>query len=137
MFVFVHRDEIYLKKAWVLADGDDAGKEAITALKKAFSKWPEDHFRNLPAEDFERYYPRDFAEDAERILAIEDRRRQWVEKRALCRKVVAWLDADHARGKKALTASAAEVIKEIQGIAAELFKKSSNAGEPTKSGNAG
>jgi hypothetical protein len=120
LMTFIHLEPIYRDQAWVWCDGDAAGREAVAKLRSAFSGWPADHFDVLESDDFERFYPAEFAREVAAALAIGDRQAQRTAKRELLMRVVNWLREDENRGRAALETSAAHVIKRLRAIEAAV-----------------
>jgi ABC-type transport system involved in cytochrome c biogenesis ATPase subunit len=116
LMTFVHLEPIYKRRAWVWCDGDVSGRAAIQKLRETFTAWPADHFLALEAEAFEDNYPKVFAEEVSRVLAIADRKERRAAKAALCERVKVWLDTDKVRAKEALAESAQPVIARLKVI---------------------
>jgi AAA domain, putative AbiEii toxin, Type IV TA system len=120
LVLFTHLMPAYTGKTWVRVDGDVAGAELVQKLKLNFASWPSDRFSVFSSEQFERFYPKDFAERAEAVLVTEGKQQLREAKRNLLLDVVSWLDEDEVRGQKALRESAIEVIQDLQFIATQL-----------------
>lgn len=56
MILYAHLANSRPPRAWVLADGDQAGIDAITALQDTFKTWPRDRFITLDQPSIEDYY---------------------------------------------------------------------------------
>ena len=121
LFVFIHLEPIYRNRAWVIADGDDAGRSAVQRLRNTFGIWPEDHFVWWSEQDFEKYYPLPFDDRVRSVLAIGDRDTRRVQKAQLVEEVAAWLREDRARGEQALLERAGEVIERIRSIERDVL----------------
>lgn len=117
---FAHLEPIYSKAAWVRVDADPSGKEVVEKLRNSYKTWDAAHFDCFTKEQFEHYYPAHFAEKVDQVLAIRERQPKRVAKRELLDEVRHWLDEDEERGRKALAASAKDVIEELQRIEAQL-----------------
>ncbi|WP_162852598.1 ATP-dependent nuclease [Dinghuibacter silviterrae] len=121
LFLYVHSSPVYKNKAWVIADGDEAGKRNIEKMQNDYKKsWSPEHFVCLSEEQFERYYPALFQQEVERIFSIQNKKIQRDEKLTLLNQVLEWLQEDKKRAKKALDESAKEVIELFQKIATAL-----------------
>ncbi|AGZ46712.1 ATP-dependent nuclease [Actinoplanes friuliensis] len=120
MFLFAHLEKIYKGRVWVIADGDEAGREATDQLKKSYKTWDPSHFANWDKDNFEFYYPSDFAEDVSRVLAIGDGVKKKAAKGKLVEKVWAWIRADEARARTAFESSAAPVIDTLRAIEKQM-----------------
>ena len=71
LLLYLHKEDIYKNRAWVIVDGDQKGQKIINNLiqKYASSGWKEEHFQTFSKEDFEEYYPADFQLEVTRIWA--------------------------------------------------------------------
>jgi predicted ATPase len=108
-------------RAWVLADGDPAGKEAIADLKQAYKSWPPGRFRAHERENIEDFYPPRFAESVAAVRAATGWRERAALKAALVREVRTWaLTTDDAMGQ--LEKSAAPLIAVLRDIEAEISR---------------
>lgn len=124
LFLFLHLQPAYEGKAWVLADGDKAGLEAVTKLRAKFGTWKEDHFQNLSEADFERFYPPPFLDRVATVLEIQDRKARNEAKVNLLKDLITWLDADPVRGRTAIEQSCAEVIAILRALPINNSSKS-------------
>ncbi len=118
---FTHLEEAYRNRAWVLIDGDAEGKAIVERLRKTYSTWSADRFDTLDQAKFERYYPSEFADDVNEVLAMTSRSARREAKGKLLDTVRSWLDADKERGRAALAKSAGPVITHLQRIDSQLF----------------
>jgi len=121
LFVFVHTNPIYKKRAWIVADGDDAGKAAIDSLKKTFSSWPLEHFMNFTKGNFEYYYPARFRAKVDAVLKLKGPKRS-EGKRKLLLEVMDWSLKNRQQAIDEFVVSAAEVISILRGISKALKK---------------
>lgn len=123
LFVFVHTaNDIYQNKAWVIADGDTSGKEAIRKIQENFKAWDKSHFLNFSESQFENYYPKRFEDEVTTVLSIENSYDRMKEKGKLAEKVLQWSLSDIKTAKKEFSESAAEVIQIIKQIEESLSK---------------
>lgn len=120
LVLFTHLMPAYTGKTWVRVDGDIAGAELVQKLKGRYTSWSPDRFAVFPNEQFERFYPTEFAERVEVVLSTQGKQPLRDAKRELLLEVVKWLDEDEVRGRKALEESASHVIKDLREIAAQL-----------------
>lgn len=81
LFLFIHSSAIYTNRAWVIADGDDAGKKAIDDLKEKFSSWGEGHFIALKKNNLEDYYPECIVQN---IVGAPMQNKREIKKKMLC-----------------------------------------------------
>jgi predicted ATPase len=116
LFVFIHLQEVYRNRAWVLVDNDAAGQQAIRKLTTNFPTWPAAHFGTFDQPAFERFYPARFAADVDRVLAIQDKGAKRAAKERLVKVVVDWLDQNQNVGRQELGQSAASVIDQLRTI---------------------
>lgn len=118
---FTHLENAYQNAAWVRVDGGTVGSAIIARLQKKYPSWKLDRFGCYSEEQFEHYYPNEFASEIKEALAHPDKQVRREAKRKLSDTVRAWLDEDSQRGKKALEQSAAEVISDLQLIESQLL----------------
>ncbi|GHN02564.1 hypothetical protein WSM22_40530 [Cytophagales bacterium WSM2-2] len=119
LFVFVHTNPIYKKRAWIVADGDDAGKATIDSLRKAFSSWPSEHFVNFSKGNFEYYYPDRFQEKVNAVLKLKGSKRA-EGKRKLLLDVMEWSLKNREVAINEFNVSATEVISILRKISRTL-----------------
>lgn len=120
LFVFTHLEPQYKDRAWVVADGDASGKDAIAQLQGKFKTWSADHFRTWSQTNFELYYPPRFAKETTSVLALPHDRKQPA-KDELLRKVKRWCDDNEVEARAEFEQSAAEVISFLWEIEGSLF----------------
>lgn len=120
---FTHLEDAYRNSAWVLIDGDADGRRIIEGLRARYDTWEPDRFECFAEAQFERYFPSEFADQADQILAIADRRARRDAKRELLTAVRVWLDEDEARARASLKQSAGEVIAHLRRIEDQLSDK--------------
>lgn len=116
MFVFAHLEKLYRHRAWVIADGDRAGLDAVASLKASFPGWPEDHFLNWSEDNFERYYPHYFAVEVKLVLDEKNRKTKRAMKKDLLNKVIDWILEDEELAKGEFEASASSPIEQLRAI---------------------
>ncbi len=109
VYTFAHLDPPLDRACWVVADGDNPGKEAIEEMKRAFHS-SADQFTIFPAEDFERYYPAEFTGRIDAVLGIEGKGDRRQAKHDVLTDVLAWLEEDPDRARTALAVSASEAV---------------------------
>lgn len=124
--LFLHLEPAYRSRVWVIVDGDDAGKNALEALRTRYGSWPAESFTYFEQPQFERYYPSEFSLEVNEVLAIKDAKVRRQRKDELVRKVVSWLDEDVDRAKQALSQSASEVIEHL--VRVSLLLEQATAG---------
>jgi predicted ATPase len=120
LFVFIHTSPIYFQKAWVLADGDGAGRKNIAKLKEKFKDWPEGHFINLSKENFEEYYPPTFKKEYDSIDRIKGKEERFLQKGQLTKKLMDWIKNRPVRAKSHFKKSTKEIIDLLKQIEVAL-----------------
>lgn len=124
LFVFIHTSPIYHHKAWVIADGDEAGRENISKLKDKFKSWSNDHFINLSKRNFEEYYPTKFKREFENISNTEnDSNEKRTRKALLTVKVMEWIRRNPKKAEDHFTKSAKEIIALLNHIEKAISDK--------------
>jgi ABC-type transport system involved in cytochrome c biogenesis ATPase subunit len=117
---FTHLEEAYRNSAWVLVDGDAAGRGIVDRLRKTYSGWEPDRFECFDREQFEDYYPAAFRKKVVAALRVANKQKRRWAKQELLSEVRAWLDEDEGRGRTALLQSAPAVIEHLRRIEAQL-----------------
>lgn len=120
LFLFAHLEPQYRGRAWVVVDGDDAGKEIVTNLQVKYRSWPTEHFMTWSQANFEHYYPARFAKQVEDALGKTHDEKRTAKKRLLD-EVKAWCDANPEEARTELEASAADIIRVLRGIERDLL----------------
>ena len=118
LFVFVHLEEIYKNKAWVIIDAGENETEIIGKMKKTYSKsgWNEDNFLQFSEHDFESYYPKRFQAEVDEILALENKRKKMQRKQELIENVKKWIKENPDDAKEEFKESAKEIIDILKSI---------------------
>jgi hypothetical protein len=125
LFVFVHLQEIYKEKAWVLADGDAPGIAAVETFKKKFAhpekpdhlRWPESAFKCLAKENFEDYLPQNLKAQ---FFSADGTKLPWKVRKEFWVSVFETILADQAHYGPILAQTCAELIEELRTIEAKL-----------------
>lgn len=115
LYTYAHLDLDFKENCFVIADGDDAGKEAIEQLQKTFPA-SSARFTTWEQEVFENYYPSRFAGRVQEIADCKDRKAKKRLKETLVKDVAEWLVGNPEEGRIELAKSAEEVIKHLKGI---------------------
>lgn len=115
LVLFTHLSSRQVPRAWVLVDGDRAGKEAIKGLRKEFKSWPVDRFEALDEPDIENYYPERFTKQVAAITAATGDKERAL-KAALIEDVVAWAATDTPAVRSELLKTAGPVIEHLRRI---------------------
>jgi hypothetical protein len=122
LMLFAHLEPVYRDAAWVRVDGDEAGTKVIARLTEKYPSAQPDRFAPFSEPQFERFYPPCFSAKVAEALAQHDQKAQRLAKRELLHEVRRWLDADKARGRAALSESAATVIADLKQIERQLAR---------------
>ncbi|MEO8174661.1 MAG: AAA family ATPase, partial [Sediminibacterium sp.] len=118
LFIFIHQTPVYRNKAWVFADGDNAGKKCITELRQKFKEdWKPDQFQNFTARNFEEYYPVPFSKKYETIKEIKNSDEKRAAKRNLLNELLDWAQTEPEKAKIKFKKSFSEVIGGLEKIA--------------------
>lgn len=119
LFLFLHLERLYSRRAWVWVDGDEPGHEVADRLRATYSSWGDEHFSALREPEFEGYLPSEF--EAERTalnsLGGDDRRKA---KKELWQRVFRWSTENETEARVAFEVSAAEVVEGLREIASSL-----------------
>ena len=119
LFVFIHTSPVYFKRAWVIADGDTAGKGCIKRLKAKFKSWPADHFLNFTKDNFEEFYPSRFKEAVNAAFSLNGEDKQKAKEKLIV-EVMEWSLRNRDEAMKAFEVSASEVINVLRQIGKRL-----------------
>lgn len=116
LFVFLHLQEMYKNRVWVIIDGGDSEKKILDDLSKTYisSDWSANQFRQLSYHNFEEYYPQRFASQIEVAIGETDKRRRIELKKALLEDVITFCAEDVEMAKSEFLTSAAEVIEVLK-----------------------
>ncbi len=120
LFVFLHLTQVYKNRAWVLVDAGEQEAETIRELRETYPGWDSDSFRQLKLHDFERYFPRQFAQEVDAALGETDKQARRAKKKRLLDAVEAWINENPEVAKRAFEESAAEVIALLKEISRNL-----------------
>ena len=108
LFLYLHLESRYKGRAWVVVDGDDAGKETVQRLRQRYGDWSEANFHAWSKPDFEGYYPSRFSVKAAEARLLKGHARQDA-KRSLAKQVADWMREAPDEAKSEFSESAAEV----------------------------
>lgn len=125
LFVFIYTAPIYQNRAWVIADGDNAGRDNINRLKETYTTWSSDSFTNFKKENLEDYYADRFQEKVKEIFLIQDKRKRREPKKVLTKEVALWIKNNFDEAKSAFEISSAEVIMLLKNIRNKIFENDS------------
>jgi predicted ATP-dependent endonuclease of OLD family len=124
LFLYAHLTPVYKNRAWVMVDGDIAGREVIQELKEEDATeqggWQESNFINLRETDFEKYYPERFRTEVDSVLSLP-RDAKPAAKRSLLQEVLSFIENDRETAKVEFAQSAGEVIILLRAIEESLF----------------
>ncbi len=116
LFVFIHTSPVYYKRAWIISDGDQKGKESINAIQEKFPSWPKSHFINLNKENLELYYPERFKTEVDKVLSMPHGLTKQDAKGKLLKKVCSWASSNPSIAKKEFEKSFKEIISILKSI---------------------
>ncbi len=118
LFTYVHTSPVYSNKAWVLVDGDAAGKKVITKLQERFNRtWEPNHFRTFSKSDFEEFYPSKFKNEIDEINNEVNGITKGTLKLNLAKKIVSEYlgnPIDKAKEYEAYFKEVVDILKEIE-----------------------
>ncbi len=132
LVLYTHLQERYRGRLLVIADGDEAGRDAVQRLASKYTEWP-DAFITFSADDFEAYYPATFSARTAEVLATTGKQARREAKRQLLVEVLAYIETDDSIAKAAFAESAAEVIELLKGFSAKLGPASDQVDQGTAS----
>jgi len=124
LFIFLHLEEVYKNKVWVLIDGGEEEGKIIQKMKDKYAKagWNESNFNQFKEHDFEKYYPAEFQARVNEIIKLTDKQTKRLAKKALLDDVKNWIAQDEEKAKEEFKESAKEVIEQLKQISKELNK---------------
>jgi AAA15 family ATPase/GTPase len=96
----------------IAVDGNQDGKKLIEKLRKDFEKhWPPEHFKFFSEEQFEKYYPKEFKGETNKVLAMPHGQAKQDAKGKLAESIVSWALNDREKAKKEFAANAEEILE--------------------------
>ena len=118
LFVFLHLQEVYLNRVWVVVDGGDVEKAIVDELSTRYanSGWAQKQFRQFLKHDFEEYYPPRFLDEVTTALGATDKRQKANLKKSLLEKVVRFCREDELNAKAEFRVSAAEAVSFLKEV---------------------
>ncbi len=118
LFAFLHLEQVYKNRAWVILDAGDKEREIIEAMQDTYagSGWRKEQFVQWSKHDFEEYYPPDFQERFLKIKEMPNPRDRREPKEKLLHDVEAWIAEDNNAAEKVFEESAADVIQVLSDI---------------------
>jgi hypothetical protein len=118
LFVFIHLEQIYKNRAWVLVDAGDNEKAIIDSMKATYSDsgWLEENFLQLSEHDFEKYYPERFQDQVDEVLLVANKKEKMRRKLELLEEVKDWYSNHPVEAKAEFAISAKEVIEILKTI---------------------
>lgn len=133
LFLFLHLEQQYRDRVWVVLDGDAAGTTVVDGLRETYVSWRGEHFHTWSKGDFEEYYPARFAERVGEVLSLPHGKKR-KPKRELLKDVQAWCDADPGAAKEAFKESAHEVIEFLNEVDRRLVESGNEGGSGSSEG---
>lgn len=120
---FMHLEQAYQSRTWVVIDGDQQGQAIINNLKKTFGPtWDASQFRTFDQPAFEMYYPEPFSGEAQVVLAMPNGKEKRNAKLELLERVRAWADSELDEARAAFETSAAPVIELLREIESRIMQ---------------
>jgi len=122
LFVFIHLQQNYKNKAWVVIDSGVEEEKIISRMRSDYAKngWHQNQFLQFNESDFERYYPERFRDEVNEILNISSKQEKRTRKRELLEKVIGWIEENHDHAKDEFFKSTGEIIEILGKIQAVL-----------------
>lgn len=112
LFVFLHLQETYRNRVWVVVDGGEMESRIIESLADKYeqSGWDREQFRQFQKHDFEEYYPERFSTEVAIAISEPDRKKKAELKKDLLNKIVDFCASDGVLAKKEFKVSAVDLI---------------------------
>jgi hypothetical protein len=125
LFVFIHLQEIYKNRVWVVVDAGENENQIICQLRSKYepSGWQSSNFRQFTKHDFEEYYPSQFQEQVKLALGEPNKAVKKEAKLKLFKEVMKFISEDEKSAKGEFEKSAADVIDMIREIALGVSKE--------------
>jgi len=122
LFCYLNLQPAYKNRVWVIVDGGETEKGIIEKIKSTYvpNGWNESNFRQFREHDFEKYYPDNFKNEVEAVLAITNKKKRQQKKMALFTQVESWIKENDEKARGAFEKSAAEVIEKLREIETEM-----------------
>jgi hypothetical protein len=119
LFVFLHLQETYRNRVWVVVDGGDNEKKILDELANKYEKggWSREHFRQLTRHNFEEYYPQRFQNEVNTALSESNKQRKRDLKKRLLEEVIRFCQNDEETAKAEFRESANEAIVLLNDVA--------------------
>ncbi len=117
LFVFLHLEQAYKNRVWILIDAGDNEKAILDELKKKYvpNGWKKENFIQLSNHDFEEYYPEEFEEEVSNLGNHSGKDRQDL-KTTLLEKLKQWVNDNPELAKEKFEISFEEIIKVLKSI---------------------
>lgn len=122
LFVFIHQSPVYNSRAWVMADGDEAGKRNIEKLKTSFPTWAPEHFISFSKNNIEEFYPAQFQAEFETINSIVDKTKKRQQKIDFTKRVLDWIKTNPEQAKGDFSVTASEIIEHLKTIESTVLQ---------------
>jgi predicted ATPase len=83
LFVFLHLEESYRDRVWVVIDDGDKENKIIKEFQKKYRNWEPDQFQTWTEHDFESYYPKNFQDRVKQVLSMNSKdKKKWIRKKS-------------------------------------------------------
>ncbi len=118
LFVFIHLEQVYKNKAWVIVDSGENELKIIQKMRETYSisGWNDANFLQFTEHDFEKYYPTRFQDQVEATLQIDNKKTRQESKKTLLNEVKEWISNNPDDAKTGFAESAKEVIEILKTI---------------------
>jgi predicted ATPase len=122
LFVFIHLEQMYKNKAWVIIDSGEKETSIINELRERYEKagWESRNFLQFSQHNFECYYPKTFENKVTEVIAITDKSKRRNKKKELVEEVKQWANENPVQAKDEFAVSAREVIDILKNIAKQI-----------------
>lgn len=118
LFIFLHLQEIYRNRVWVIIDGGENERSILEeiATKYKATGWSGRQFRQLTKHNFEEYFPQRFQADVAVAIGETDKRKRAERKRALLDRVIEFCAEQEETAKSEFQISANEIISLLKEV---------------------
>ena len=122
LFVFLHLQEIYKNKAWVIVDGGEEELKILDELRLQYEAvgWKESNFKQFQEHDFEKYYPVQFQGQVKLAIEEANKNQKRERKKNLLTDLINYIKADEEKAKTEFQQSASEVIGFLTSISQKV-----------------
>jgi predicted ATPase len=119
LVLFSHLDRTK-PRAFVIADGDSAGRTSLEKLRESFPTWKANQFVELSKPGIENYYPSHFQNDVANLPPRDRKQERREAKGQLAANVVEWCLENRSQAQAELSVSGREILDWLESIRTEL-----------------